>query len=143
MLKTKVFEMIKQAMRDKDQLTKSVLTIVKSNLDLAEKEKGEALTEAEEIAIINREMKQVRQSLDGAKQAGRDDLIEQEEAKLRLLEQFLPEQLSEEEVKRALIEAGVESGMNMGDAMKIARPLLAGKTDGQTIASVVKQLITA
>lgn len=54
MLKTKVFEMIKQAMRDKDQLTKSVLTIVKSNLDLAEKEKGEALTEAEEIAIINR-----------------------------------------------------------------------------------------
>ena len=143
MLKTKVFELIKQAMRDKDQLTKSVLTIVKSNLDLAAKEKGEALTEAEEIAIINREMKQVRQSLDGAKQAGRDDLIEQEEAKLRLLEQFLPEQLSEEEVKRALIEAGVESGMNMGDAMKIARPLLAGKTDGQTIASVVKQLITA
>lgn len=141
MLKTKVFEMIKQAMRDKDQLTKSVLTIVKSNLDLAEKEKGEALTEAEEIAIINREMKQVNQSLDGAKQAGRDDLIEQEEAKLRLLEQFLPEQLSEEEVKEALAEAGVASGMNMGDAMKIARPLLAGKADGKTIASVVKQLI--
>ncbi|MBF4500626.1 GatB/YqeY domain-containing protein [Savagea sp. SN6] len=141
MLKTKVFEMIKQAMRDKDQLTKSVLTIVKSNLDLAEKEKGEALTEAEEIAIINREMKQVNQSLDGAKQAGRDDLIEQEEAKLRLLEQFLPEQLSEEEVKEALAEAGVTSGMNMGDAMKIARPLLAGKADGKTIASVVKQLI--
>ncbi|MFD0942489.1 GatB/YqeY domain-containing protein [Savagea faecisuis] len=142
MLKTKVFEMIKQAMRDKDQLTKSVLTIVKSNLDLAEKEKGEALTEAEEIAIINREMKQVNQSLDGAKQAGRDDLIEQEEAKLRLLEQFLPEQLSEEEVKEALAEAGVTSGMNMGDAMKIARPLLAGKADGKTIASVVKQLIS-
>lgn len=141
MLKTKVFEMIKQAMRDKDQLTKSVLTIVKSNLDLAEKEKGEVLTEAEEIAIINREMKQVNQSLDGAKQAGRDDLIEQEEAKLRLLEQFLPEQLSEEEVKEALAEAGVTSGMNMGDAMKIARPLLAGKADGKTIASVVKQLI--
>lgn len=141
MLKTKVFEMIKQAMRDKDQLTKSVLTIVKSNLDLAEKEKGEALTEAEEIAIINREMKQVNQSLEGAKQAGRDDLIEQEEAKLRLLEQFLPEQLSEEEVKEALAEAGVASGMNMGDAMKIARPLLAGKADGKTIASVVKQLI--
>lgn len=142
MLKTKVFEMIKQAMRDKDQLTKSVLTIVKSNLDLAEKEKGEALTEAEEIAIINREMKQVNQSLDGAKQAGRDDLIEQEEAKLRLLERFLPEQLSEEEVKEALAEAGVTSGMNMGDAMKIARPLLAGKADGKTIASVVKQLIS-
>ncbi len=142
MLKTKVFEMIKQAMRDKDQSTKSVLTIVKSNLDLAEKEKGEALTEAEEIAIINREMKQVNQSLDGAKQAGRDDLIEQEEAKLRLLEQFLPEQLSEEEVKEALAEAGVTSGMNMGDAMKIARPLLAGKADGKTIASVVKQLIS-
>ena len=142
MLKTKVFEMIKHAMRDKDQLTKSVLTIVKSNLDLAEKEKGEALTEAEEIAIINREMKQVNQSLDGAKQAGRDDLIEQEEAKLRLLEQFLPEQLSEEEVKEALAEAGVTSGMNMGDAMKIARPLLAGKADGKTIASVVKQLIS-
>lgn len=141
MLVDKVFEQIKTAMRNKDTLSRGVLTILKSNLDMAAKEKGADLTEEEEVAIVQREIKQTHQSLDGAKQAGRDDLIEEEEAKLRLLESFLPEQLSVEEVEAALTEAGVTSGMNMGEAMKIAKPLLAGKTDGKTMAQVVKQLI--
>ena len=142
MLKTVVFDQLKQAMKNKDVLAKGVLTLVKAALDAAEKEKGAELTPLEETAIINREVKQTNQSLDGAKQAGREDLIEKEEAKLVILKSFLPKQLSEEEIVAELQAAGVTSGMNMGDAMKIAKPLLEGKADGATMSKVVKSLIS-
>lgn len=141
MLKTTVFEQLKKAMKEKDVLSKGVLTLLKSALDMAEKEKGSALTEEEEVAIVNREIKQTNQALEGAEKAQREDLIEQEKAKLTLLKSFLPKQLSEEEVQALLTEAGVVQGMNMGDAMKIAKPLLAGKTDGATMSKAVKSLI--
>ena len=142
MLKTVVFDQLKQAMKNKDVLAKGVLTLVKAALDAAEKEKGAELTPLEETAVINREVKQTNQSLDGAKQAGREDLIEKEEAKLVILKSFLPKQLSEEEIVAALQAAGVTAGMNMGDAMKIAKPLLDGKADGATMSKVVKSLIS-
>ena len=142
MLKTIVFDQLKQAMKDKDVLAKGVLTLVKSALDQAEKEKGAALSTEEEIAIVNREIKQTNQSLDGAKAAGRDDLIEKEQAKIALLKKFLPEQFSEEEIVAALKEAGIAAGMKMGDAMKIAKPLLTGKADGAAISKAVKSIIS-
>lgn len=142
MLKAQVFEQLKAAMKNKDVLAKGVLTLVKSALDAAEKEKGSALTEAEEIAVINREVKQTNQALEGAQAAGREDLIEKENAKLTLLKSFLPKQLSEEEIAAALTEAGIVNGMNMGDAMKIAKPLLNGKAEGAVISKVVKSLIS-
>ena len=141
MLKTEVFEQLKTAMREKDTLAKGVLSLLKSALDSAEKEKGEALTADEEIAIINREVKQTNQALEGAQTAGRADLIEKEEAKLTLLRSFLPKQLSEEEIAEKLVAAGVEKGMNMGEAMKIAKPLLTGQAEGAVISKVVKSII--
>ncbi|MDI7741800.1 GatB/YqeY domain-containing protein [Lysinibacillus fusiformis] len=142
MLKETVFEQLKTAMKEKNVLAKGVLTLLKSALDTAEKEKGVPLSNEEEIAIVNREIKQTNQSLDGAKQANRDDLIEKEEAKLTLLKSFLPKQLSEEEISAVLTNAGITKGMNMGDAMKIAKPLLTGKADGATMSKVVKSLIS-
>ena len=142
MLKEQVFSQLKIAMKEKDALYKGVLTLLKSALDAAEKEKGAMLTEAEEIAVINREVKQTNQALEGAKAADRADLIEKEEAKLTLLKSFLPKQLSEEEIIEELRAAGIGSGMNMGDAMKIAKPLLAGKAEGAAISKAVKSLIS-
>ena len=142
MLKTIVFDQLKQAMKNKDVLAKGVLTLVKSALDTAEKEKGTTLSTEEEIAIINREIKQTNQSLEGAQKAQRQDLIEKEEAKLVLLKTFLPKQLSEEEIIAALQQAGIAAGMNMGDAMKIAKPLLTGKADGAAISKAVKSIIS-
>ncbi|MEI4770072.1 GatB/YqeY domain-containing protein [Psychrobacillus sp. FJAT-51614] len=141
MLKTTVFEELKRAMKEKDVLAKGVLTLLKSALDSAEKEKGSSLSPEEEIAIVNREVKQTNQALEGAQTANREDLIEKEEAKLVLLKSFLPKQLSEEEIAAILTEAGIVKGMNMGDAMKIAKPLLTGKADGSTMSKVVKSLI--
>ena len=142
MLKDQVFAQLKVAMKEKDVLSKGVLQLVKAALDAAEKEKGAALTEAEEIAVINREVKQTNQALEGAESAGRADLIEKEQAKLTLLKSFLPKQLSEEEIAEALTAAGVTAGMNMGEAMKIAKPLLTGKAEGAVISKVVKSLIS-
>lgn len=141
MLKTIVFEHLKNAMREKDVLAKGVLTLLKAALDSAEKDKGAVLSTEEEVAIVNREIKQTNQALEGAQKAQRKDLIEQEEAKLLLLKKFLPKQLSEDAIVTMLTEAGITKGMNMGDAMKIAKPLLAGKTDGGTMSKVVKVLI--
>lgn len=141
LLKTEVFEQLKTAMREKDTLAKGVLSLLKSALDSAEKEKGEALTADEEIAIINREVKQTNQALEGAQTAGRADLIVKEEAKLTLLRSFLPKQLSEEEIAEKLVAAGVGKGMNMGEAMKIAKPLLTGQAEGAVISKVVKNII--
>ncbi|MEK4487388.1 GatB/YqeY domain-containing protein [Psychrobacillus sp. FSL H8-0484] len=141
MLKTTVFEELKRAMKEKDVLAKGVLTLLKAALDNAEKEKGSSLAPEEEIAIVNREVKQTNQALEGAQKANRDDLIEKEEAKLVLLKSFLPKQLSEEEIATILTEAGIVKGMNMGDAMKIAKPLLTGKADGSIMSKVVKSLI--
>ena len=142
MLKDQVFAQLKVAMKEKDALSKGVLQLVKAALDAAEKEKGATLTEAEEIAVINREVKQTNQALEGAESAGRADLIEKEQAKLTLLKGFLPKQLSEEEIVEVLKAAGVTAGMNMGDAMKIAKPLLTGKAEGAVISKVVKSLIS-
>ena len=142
MLKDQVFAQLKVAMKEKDALSKGVLQLVKAALDAAEKEKGAALTEAEEIAVINREVKQTNQALEGAESAGRADLIEKEQAKLTLLKSFLPKQLSEDEIAEALKAAGITAGMNMGDAMKIAKPLLTGKAEGAVISKVVKSLIS-
>lgn len=141
LLKTEVFEQLKTAMREKDTLAKGVLSLLKSALDSAEKEKGEALTAEEEMAIINREVKQTNQALEGAQTAEREDLIEKEEAKLTLLKSFLPKQLSEEEIADKLVAAGVGKGMNMGEAMKIAKPLLTGQAEGAVISKVVKNII--
>jgi len=141
MLKTIVFEHLKNAMREKDVLSKGVLTLLKAALDSSEKEKGAILSTEEEVAVVNREIKQTNQALEGAQKAQREDLIEQEEAKLVLLKRFLPKQLSEDEIATMLTEAGITKGMNMGDAMKIAKPLLTGKTDGGTMSKVVKNLI--
>lgn len=141
MLKTVVFDQLKKAMKEKDVVAKGVLSIVKSSLDLAQKEKGSELTHEEEMAILNREVKQTHQALEGAEKANRADLIEKENRKLEILKSFLPEQLSEEKVIDLLKEAGISSGMNMGEAMKIAKPLIAGKADGAMIAKAVKSLI--
>ena len=142
MLKNEVFDLLKQAMKEKDVLSKGVLQLIKSALDAAEKEKGAELSKEEEIVVVNREIKQTTQALEGAKAANREDLIEKEQAKIDLLKKFLPAQLSEEEIEAKLREAGINADVNMGEAMKIARQLLNGQADGATISKIVKALIS-
>ena len=137
MLKTAVFEQLKQAMRDKDVLSKGVLTLLKAALDKAEKEKGATLTQEEEVAVVNREVKQTNQALDGAKDAGREDLIEKEEAKLELLKSFLPKQLSEEEIRAEISKL---EDKTIPSIMKHFKANFAGKVNMSLVSQIAREL---
>jgi len=141
MLKTKVFEDYKQAMKDKESIKKGVLSILKANLDSAEKDKKAPLTELEEIAVVNRELKQINQSLESAKEANRQDLVNLEEYKIKVVAIYLPNQLDKDAIIPILVQAGVTSGVNMGEAMKIAKAKLEGKAPNKLISEVVRELI--
>lgn len=140
MLQERVQKDLMQAMREKNTLAKGVLTLVKSGLDSLEKEKKMSLNEFEALSIIQREIKQTKQALEAAEKAGRDDLIEKETQKIKLLESYLPAQMSVPDATSLLIQNGIKKGMNMGEAMKIAKPLLNGKLDNSKISMIVKDL---
>lgn len=140
-MKDQMMKEIIQAMKEKNRVKKGVLQLVKSALELAEKEKKAPLTEEEEIRIVQREVKQTKDSLEEAEKYGREDLIEEAKERLEILANYLPQQLSEAEVKEQLVAAGITQGMNMGDAMKVAMATLAGKAENKLISKVVKELI--
>lgn len=141
MLKEKLTKDIMVSMREKNTLRKGLLQLVKASIENFEKKEQRTITTEEEIALVQREVKQTKESLESAKAAGREDLVEQNETKLKILSEYLPTQLNEAEVTEIVKAAGVVSGMNMGEAMKLAMPQLKGKTENALISKVVKQLI--
>lgn len=141
-LKDVVMKDLITAMKEKDARKKGVLQLIKAGLDNAEKVKKSALEEPEEIAVVQRELKQTKDFLAEAKKLNRADSIADAEAKIAIIYNYLPKQLGEDEVKAILIEAGVTKGMNMGQAMGIAMPVLKGKTENALISKLVKELIS-
>jgi len=141
-LQERVMKDLVQAMKEKNALKKGVLQLIKAGLQSLEKEKGTPLTEAEELQIVQRELKQTKQTLQEAEKANRADLVEQEKEKIAVIESYLPKLLSEDEVMEKLKELGIGSGMNMGEAMKKAMPVLSGKAENAVISKAVKQLIS-
>lgn len=140
-MKEKIQKDLVQAMRDKDKLKKGVLTLVKAGLTNAEKEKRAELTDAEELAVVQKELKQTRQALAEAEKVGRLDNAEVEKQKIAIIEAYLPKMLTADEIQALLKDNGVVSGMNMGEAMKIVKPLVAGKADNELVARIVKETI--
>lgn len=141
MLKETISKDIVQAMKEKDVLKKGLLQLVKASMENLEIKEKRELTKEEEISIVQREVKQTKESLAEAKKYGREDLAKQNEQKLEILMKYLPKQLSEAEVTEIALNAGIVKGMKMGDAMKLAMPVLKGKTENALISKVVKNLI--
>ena len=140
---------IKEAMKAKNVLALEALRAIKSAVLLLKSEAGasEELTEDQEIKLLQKLVKQRRDSAIIFREQNRVDLAEPEEAQAEIIAKFLPEQLSEEEVK-SLIEAiisqtGATSMKDMGKVMGMASKQLAGKADGKTISTLVKQLLSA
>lgn len=138
-LQVQLMQDLKEAMKNKDSLKKGVLTLIKSGISLAQKEKKAHLTFEEELAIVQRELKQTRQALTEAEKANRQDIIEQEKAKIEIIQSYLPKQLSEEEIEKELDILGISKGMSIGEAMKIAKPAMAGKVDNAVLAKLIRQ----
>lgn len=140
-MKEKLTQEIIKAMKDKDTLKKSFLQLIKSSVENLEIKNKKSLTKKEEIQIIQREVKQTKEALADAQKYNRQDLVEANERKLDILKDYLPAQLTEEEVREVCLQAGVTPGMNMGEAMKLVMPKLSGKTENALISKTVKDLI--
>ena len=146
-LHTKVMDALKEAMKAKDTIALESLRALKSAILLAKTEAGAAaeLAEEEELKLLQKLVKQRKDSAALYAQQGRNDLAEPELAQVAVIEKFLPKQLSEAEVTEAvkaiIAEVGATSAKDMGKVMGVATKQLAGKTDGKVISAIVKSLL--
>lgn len=146
-LQTKVMDALKEAMKAKDTIALESLRAIKSDILLAKTEAGAAaeLAEEEELKLLQKLVKQRKDSAALYAQQGRNDLAEPELAQVAVIEKFLPKQLSEAEVTEAvkaiIAEVGATSAKDMGKVMGVATKQLAGKTDGKVISAIVKSLL--
>ena len=147
-LQTRLMDDIKDAMRAKDTVALESLRAIKSALLLAQTETGskEEVSEEDEIKLLQRLVKQRKDSASIYTTQGRADLAEPELLQAAIIEKFLPTQLSEEDVEAAITKIIADSGASgmasMGKVMGLASAELAGKADGKTISTVVKKLLS-
>lgn len=134
-----------QAMKEKDTLKKGVLSLVISAIALAEKESGEVLSKEDELTYIQKELKQTRETLAETPE-NRTDLIEETKQKIVILESYLPQQLSEEEIKQAIEAIMQEKQLlpekkSQGIIMKEMMARYKGQTDGKTVNKVLGTIL--
>ena len=147
-LKSTIESEIKQAMLSKDKDRLRALRAIKSQILLAETEKGVTgeLTEEAELKLLTKAAKQRKDSIEVFEKEGRDDLAATEKSELAVIEDFLPKQLSEEEVeaevKQVISEVGASGPQDMGKVMGAATKKLAGKADGKLISTLAKKLLS-
>ncbi|MCQ4035882.1 GatB/YqeY domain-containing protein [Kaistella montana] len=146
-LENTISDAIKTAMREKDKVALDALRAVKSQILLLKTEaKGAEVSPEQEIAILQRMIKQRKDSYDQFTAQNRSDLAEVESAQMKVIEKFLPAQLSAEELetemKKIIVETGAESAKDLGKVMGIASKALAGKSDGKSISEMAKKLLS-
>ena len=146
-LELTINEAIKTAMREKDKVALDSLRAVKSQILLLKTEaKGADVSAEQEIAILQRMIKQRKDSYEQFVAQNRTDLAEVEAAQMKVIEQFLPAQLTAEELeaemKKIITETGAESIKDLGKVMGTASKALAGKSDGKSISEMVKKLLS-
>ncbi len=147
-LKDIIAQDIKTAMKAKDQASLRALRAIKSAILLAETAEGREtgdLSEEEEIKLLTKQAKQRRDSIDQYTNNNREDLAQTEKEELVVIEQYLPKQLTEEELtselKKIISQVGASSMKDMGKVMGMASKALAGRADGKIISGKVKELL--
>ncbi len=146
-LKKNIENGIKEAMRSKDRDRLRALRAIKS-LILLEETKGteKGISEEDELKLLTKAAKQRRESAEVFQNQNRNDLADLELAELQVIEEFLPKQLSEDELEQELKaivqEVGATGPQDMGKVMGVATKKLAGKADGKAISSKVKELLS-
>jgi len=146
-LEAKIMESLKTAMKAKDEVALRTLRAIKAAIIIEKTAEGATgeIDEATEIKMLQKMAKQRKDSLQIFEQQQREDLASKEREELVIIEQFLPTQMGEEEIKQALqlviAQVGARSMADLGKVMGIASKELAGKADGKLIASLVKELL--
>lgn len=130
------------AMKNRDKETLGVVRMLKAAVQNDKIEQGHDLTPDEEVAVMAREYKQRKESLDEFKQAGRQDLVDKTEAELKIVEKYMPKQLSADDVKKLVDETieqvGASSMKDFGKVMGAVMPKVKGKADGKLVNQTVK-----
>lgn len=147
-LEQKIMSDLKTAMLSKNEKALRSLRAIKAAILLAKTSEGAGgeLTEEDEIKLLQKLVKQRKDSLEIFRQQNRTDLAQKEQEEIEIIEKFLPQQLSADEIKKELAviisEVGATSVGDMGKVMGEAIKKMAGKADGKTISSLVKELLS-
>jgi uncharacterized protein YqeY len=135
----------KEALRTGDKLRKRTLRLVLSSIKLMEIDQGKEIDEGETLAVIQKEIKSYRESIADAERADRPDLAADAEAEIEVLEVYLPQPLSQDEIeamaKEAITDVGAASPKEMGKVMKVLMPQVQGRADGSQVSQIVRRLL--
>jgi uncharacterized protein YqeY len=145
LLKERLSEELKKAMRARDGVRLATIRQINAVLKNREIDAKREFDDQGIMEVITTLCKQRRESISMFQEAGRDDLVTKEEQELAVLMEFMPEQLTREEitelVKKAISESGATSAKDMGKVMKILMPSVTGKADGKVVNEIVKELL--
>lgn len=142
-LKEDLMKDLKEAMQVKDTLRKDTITMLRAAILQTEKDSQKELSEQEMEVIVSKEVKKRRESIADYERGGRQDIIENINKEMKILEKYLPEQLSENEITAIVLEAikdtGAEGIKDMGKVMGKIKDKTTGKADGKIVSDIVKQ----
>lgn len=148
-LTEKINEDLKQAMKNQDQGALRAMRSIKSALLIAQTEKGadDVISEDRELKLLQKLVKQRKESLEIFQSQNRQDLADKETEELKVIEKYLPQQMGEAELKlelqKIIEETGAKTSQEMGKVMGVASKKLMGKADGKTISAMVQNLLKA
>ena len=146
MLKEKLLEDLKEAMKDKNLVRKNTIQMIRAAILQVEKDKQIELSEEQVVEVIAKEAKKRKDAALEFEKSGREDLIEQNNAEIAILTEYLPKQLTAEEVEsivsEVINEVGATSMKDMGMVMKTAKEKIGASADGKTISDAVKKLLS-
>lgn len=144
-LKSELEDALKDAMRAKDKPRKSTLRMALSAVKLAEVERRDELEDEAVLRILQKEVKTRRELIEDAEKADRPDMVREAEAEIKILEGYLPQALSSDELQTLVVEAIAEVGASapgdMGNVMKVIIPKVAGRADGGQISQIVRDTL--
>lgn len=145
--KAKLQAALKEAMTNKDAFRRDTLRLMMSAIKQVEVDERKELSADEVVAVLQKEAKKRRESIDEMEKAGRVALAENEKHELTLIEEFLPKQLSREEVaalaRDAIAQSGAASAKDMGKVMGVLMPKVKGLADGKLVNDVVRELLSS
>lgn len=146
MLKEKLLEDLKECMKTKNIVRKNAIQMVRAAILQVEKDNQVSLEDNQIIEIIAKESKKRKDSLEDYEKSGREDLIAQVKEEIEILSEYLPKQLSEEEleqiIKEIIQQENATSMKDMGKVMKSAKEKIGARSDGKTINEIVKRLLS-
>lgn len=144
-IKDRLQEDWKQAMKSKDKFRSSTISLARSAILLVEKTDSVKLEDEQVIEILAKEVKQRSEAILEFQKGNRQDLVDTANAEIEILKQYLPQQLSEEEIKQLVKEVAEEvnasSMKDMGKIMSELRPKIIGRADGKLVSSIVKEYL--